>query len=65
MSRRKQVLLRKFRVEIFRPADMDESVVDDLLPATDVMGEIIEKALAGPLEKVDRSLDFYVSEDDG
>jgi hypothetical protein len=65
MSRRKQVLLRKFKVEIFRPADMDESVIDDLLPATDVMGEIIEKALAAPLEKVDRSLDFYVSEDDG
>jgi len=65
MSRRKQVLLRKFKVEIFRPADMDESVVDDLLPATDVIGEIVEKALAAPLEKVDQGLDFYISEDDG
>jgi len=65
MSRRKQVPLRKFKVEIFRPADMDESVVDDLLPATDLIGEIIENALAGPLEKVDQGLDFYISEDDG
>jgi len=26
---------------------------------------MIENALAGPLEKVDQGLDFYVSEDDG
>jgi len=65
MSRRKQALLRTFRVEIFRPADMDESIVNDLLPATDGVRGTIENAIADALEKVDRSLDFYVSEDDG
>lgn len=64
MSKRKQVLLRTFKVEIFRPADMEEDVAERLVPDTDVLLESIENALANPLMKICEDLDFYVSEDD-
>lgn len=65
MSHRKQVLLRKFKVEIFRPSDMDESESEDLIPDTDGLADVIEKALGTSLTAIDERLDHYVSEDDG